>query len=206
MTQTTTAQDAIRLLFILVRGSESISDHPNGYVGIFEGKAKLHALDFWVRYPDFLAYELLNKYDETKDNFYLIKAKEILDSREPDLRSIPMIRYRFGAFDDLNESLSILISKGLVYQSGDKSQQAIKHYDYYLTLLAFQLVGTITAEFPVLTWYDERARLVKQIAGSKGGSTLKDIQYQHMSYATTRLGSQIPSIKNQVIKRLNLLT
>lgn len=205
MTQTTTVQDAIRLLFILVHGSESIENHPDGYVGIFEGKAKLHAFDFWVRYPDFLAYELLNKYDETRDKLYLMKASEILDSLEPDLRSIPMIRYKFGAFDNLNESLSLLTAKGLVIQSGDKSPHVIKHYDYYLTSLAFQLAKTITREFPVLAWYDERARLVKHIAGTKGGSALKDIQYQHMSYATTQLGTQIPSIKIHVTNRLNSL-
>lgn len=203
MTQkTTTVQDAIRLLFILVRASDSISNHPEGYVGFFDGKAKLHALDFWVRYPDFLAYELLNKYSETGDPKYYYKAKNIIDEGEPDLRLIPMIRYRFGAFENLNESLSLLISKGLVYQDGDKSEEIIKNYFYYLTPLSIKLVEEIIAEFPVLAWYDERAKLVKEIAGSHGGKALKDIQYQHMSYATTQLGTQIPSIKNEVVNRL----
>jgi len=202
---TTTVQDSIRLLFILVRGCDPISSHPNGYAGIFDGKAKLHALDFWVRYPDFLAYELLNRFSETKDIKYYHKAKDIIDDREPDLRSIPMIRYRFGAFENLNESLALLVSKGLVYQDGDKSEETIKNYFYYLTPLAFKIVNEITTEFPVLAWYNDRAKLVKEIAGQLGGKALKDIQYQHMSYATTQLGTQIPSIKNEVINRLNAL-
>lgn len=206
MSQTTTVQDAIRLLFILARGSDPISNHPQGYVGFFDGKAKLHALDFWVRYPDFLAYELLNKYDESGNQTYLTKAKDIINNGEPDLRAIPMIRYRFGAFENLNESLSLLVTKGLVHQDGDKTAGAIKNYYYYLTPLSFQIVDEITQEFPILAWYDERAKLVKEIAGSLGGSALKDIQYKHMSYATTQLGTQIPSIKNEVVNRLNSLT
>lgn len=205
MSQTTTVQDAIRLLYILVRGSDQISNHPDGYVGFFDGKAKLHALDFWVRYPDFLAYELLNKYDETGEDKYLLKAENIIDDQEPDLRSIPMIRYRFGAFENLHESLSLLVSKGLVYQDGDKSDETIKAYYYYITPLSVQLVDDVTAEFPSLAWYDERAKLVKEIAGSLGGSALKERQYKHMSYATTQLGTQIPSIKNEVINRLKAL-
>lgn len=205
MSQTTTVQDAIRLLYILVRGSEQISNHPDGYVGFFDGKAKLHALDFWVRYPDFLAYELLNKYDETGEEKYLLKAENIIHDQEPDLRSIPMIRYRFGAFENLHESLSLLVSKGLVYQDGDKSDETIIAYYYYITPLSVQLVDDVTAEFPSLAWYDERAKLVKEIAGSLGGSALKERQYKHMSYATTQLGTQIPSIKNEVISRLNAL-
>jgi len=205
MSQTTTVQDAIRLLYILVRGSDKISNHPDGYVGFFDGKAKLHALDFWVRYPDFLAYELLNKYDETGEDKYLLKAENIIDDQEPDLRSIPMIRYRFGAFENLHESLSLLVSKGLVYQDGDKSDETIKAYYYYITPLSVQLVDDVTAEFPSLAWYDERAKLVKEIAGSLGGSALKERQYKHMSYATTQLGTQIPSIKNEVINRLKAL-
>jgi hypothetical protein len=205
MPRTTTFQDAIRLLFIFVRACDPISDHPDGYVGLFDGKAKLHALDFWVRYPDFLAYELLNKFSETGDSKYYYKAKDIIDSGEPDLRAIPMIRYRFGAFENLNESLSLLLSKGLVYQDGDKSEDIIKNYTYYITPLSVKLVDEITAEFPVLAWYDERAKLVKEIAGSLGGTALKDIQYRHMSYAATKLGTQIPSIKDEVISKLNTI-
>lgn len=206
MAQTSTVQDAIRLLFILVRASESLTNNPDGYVGIFDGKAKLHALDFWVRYPDFLAYELLNKYEESGKQFYLDTANQIVEDKEPDLRTIPMIRYRFGAFENLNESLSLLLSKGLIYQGGDKTEDSIKAYYYYLTPLAIQVIDEISEEFPVLSWYNTRAGLVKEIAGTLGGSALKEIQYKHMSYASTKLGSIIPSIKNEVINRLNTLS
>ncbi len=86
---TTVFQDAIRLLFILVNGGEKLRKSNENFVSIFEGKAKLHAMDFWG--------ELINKYEETQENRFLEIAKNIFKEREPDLRNIPMIRFRFGA-------------------------------------------------------------------------------------------------------------
>ena len=202
MPQTSTTQDAIRLLFIFVRGCDPLDDHPLGYAGCFEGKTKLHALDFWVRYPDYLAYHLLNKYKENFDESFLKKAREIFQTEEPDIRSIPMIRYRFGAYDDINEALSILLSKGLIVTDGEKVNGKITAYDFYVTGTAKKLVDSIAADYPVLKWYDDRAQLVNELAGNLGGKALKDIQYEHMTYAKTSLGTLIPSIKDEVLTRL----
>jgi hypothetical protein len=202
MIQTSTAQDAIRLLFIFVRGCDPLDDYPEGYAGCFEGKTKLHALDFWVRYPDYLAYQLIHKYEEAFDNFFLDKARDILQTEEPDIRSIPMIRYRFGAYDDISEALSILLSKGLIVTDGEKVNGRITAYEFYITEKAKHIVDSIAVDFPILKWFDDRAQLVKRIAGNLGGKALKDIQYEHMTYAKTSLGTLIPSIKDEVQSRL----
>lgn len=203
MAKTSTAQDAIRLLYIFVNGCDPLENHYLGYVGCFEGKARLHALDFWVRYPDYLAFELLNKYEDNLDIGVLNRAQEILATEEPDLRAIPMIRYRFGAYDDISEALSILISKGLIITGGDKIDGKITAYDYYVTSQASELIKSISEDFPILKWFDDRTQLVKEIAGNQGGAALKAIQYKHMSYAQTTLGTLIPSIKEEVLSRLN---
>ncbi len=202
MPRTSTAQDAIRLLFIFVRGCESLTVGPPGYVGCFEGKTKLHAMDFWVRYPDYLAYQLLNRYEEEGDERYLQKAQDIFQTEEPDIRSIPMIRYRFGAYDDISEALSILLSKGLIITDGDKINGKITAYEFYVTGKAKELIDSVVLEYPILKWYDDRASLVKELSGNLGGKALKEIQYEHMTYANTNLGTLIPSIKHQVQNRL----
>jgi hypothetical protein len=73
-------RNALRLLFILVRGCKSFSDEsfPSD-VGIFDGEVKLQALDFWVRYPDYLADELLAKYEATGTKPYLDTARRIFE-------------------------------------------------------------------------------------------------------------------------------
>jgi hypothetical protein len=37
-------------------------DAPAGAVAELRAESRLHALDFWLRNPDYLAYELLNQY------------------------------------------------------------------------------------------------------------------------------------------------
>ncbi|MEJ5961594.1 hypothetical protein [Pedobacter immunditicola] len=204
MPQTTTnLRDAIRLLFILIHGSEPITDHPDGYTRKFEGKAKVFAMDFWVRYPDFLAYELLNRFEATNERRYLDLAKDIFDKEEPDLRSIPMIRYRFGAYEDLTETLALLKTKGLIFEDGDKSNGLIQQCIYYVTPLCEEVLEDIRNESSLLGWYDDRALLVREICGNYRGSQLKDEQYKHMVYASTKFGGVIPSIKQDVLQRLN---
>lgn len=194
-------QNAIRLLFILIHGSEQLPDsHSSGAKGIFKGETRLHAMDFWVRYPDYLAYELISIFQETGDVSLLNSAESIFEDQEPDLRRIPMMRYRFGAYDKIDNTLSVLVSKGLVRQEGKKKVDGIQEYYYLLMPSAYSKTDEIRKEFPVLSWYEERAKLVAKVAGSRGGAALKNRQYEHISYATTSGGSIIPPITEEVRK------
>ena len=79
-------RDALRLLFILHAGARPIDppDPQTGIIGIFEGEKRLMAIDFWVRYPDYLADQLLDLYDQTKDPALLAEIQAIFDREEPD--------------------------------------------------------------------------------------------------------------------------
>ena len=56
----TNDQKAMRLLAVLVAGREDLPrPGPDGEVAIFRGETRLHALMFWLRSPDYLAWELL---------------------------------------------------------------------------------------------------------------------------------------------------
>ena len=87
-------QSAVRLLACIVAGGRE--PEPGKWdqdvVAILDGQARLQALDFWMRYPDYLANELLNAYEETGLKETFDTAKRIFDDREPDLRHLPMIR------------------------------------------------------------------------------------------------------------------
>ena len=202
MAQSSTLQDAIRLLFIFFHGSEVMEQNAEGYTRKFESRVKAFAMDFWIRYPDFLAHELLNLYDVSGVSRYLRVAHEIFDNHEPDLRHVPMIRYRFGAFEDLTETISLLKTKGLIHEDGVKTSGRILNYEYFLTSLGEEVIRQIRHEFGILKWYDDRAALVAEICGPLNGSDLKRKQYEHMAYASTTLGGFIPSIKDDVARRL----
>ncbi len=198
-------QNAIRILFILVHGAKRLPENdPSGAAGLFVGEMRLHAMDFWVRYPDYLAYELINIYEETKNVCFLKSAEEILDTQEPDLRRIPMIRYHFGAYEKVDNALSVLIAKDLLSQNVKQNQAGILIHSYFIKPLAYSKIQEIVnnPSLQSLTWYENRAKLVAEIVGKRQGKNLKDRQYENVEYAQTKLGDIIPSINEEVKSRL----
>ena len=117
-------RDAIRLLFVLSEGSQLLIEPIGNATHIFRGEARLHALDFWMRYPDYLASELLDRFERSGRHGDLALSRSIVSSDEPDLRRLPMMRYFFGAFDPIDNAISILKSRGLVTITGGSRETA----------------------------------------------------------------------------------
>ena len=200
-------RDAIRLLFILLKGCEYFTDvHPMGAIAIFRGEAKLHACDFWMRNPDYLADELLDRVEIRGERKYLETVAGIFENNEPDIRRLQMIRYRFGAFEKLDEAMALLRSRDLVRITGSKSGLKVLETDFLLMPGAVTLGDSILKNFPVLAWYEERARLVAEIVEARGGTALKARQYEQVEYASTELGGVIPSITQRVRARFIALS
>ncbi|MCK1603473.1 hypothetical protein IVB02_19005 [Bradyrhizobium sp. 166] len=196
-------RNALRLLFILVRGCEPYSDEdlPNE-VGVFDGEVKLQALDFWIRYPDYLADELLSNYEATGTKRYLDTARRIFDEEEPDLRRVPMLRNYFGAYEPVDTAIAHLKARGLVTPRTKPLGKAANHRDFLVSSAAFDLVERIVAEQPEFYWYESRVGLVLEMADGRGGKALKDRQHAQKEYHETRRGDLIPTIAERVRKRL----
>lgn len=200
-------RDALRILYILVAGSSPFPDNQeSGAVAIFKGEKRLHAFEFWMRNPDYLAEELLDLYERTNETRYLNEAISILDAEEPDIRRFPMIRWKFGAYEPLDDTLSILVCRNLIKITGRMSSDKVLETDYLILSSATNLTQRIVAEFPPLDWYAQRAKLVAEIAGDSRGAALKDRQYKKEEYAATQWGGVIPAITSRVRARLNSLT
>lgn len=196
-------RDALRLLYVFVKGAAPITvSHPTGATGILRGEAKLHAYDFWIRNPDYLAEELLDLFAATRNRRYLDEADAIFVSEEPDIRRIPMIRYRFGAYERLDDTLALLKSRGLVAVIGTKAVDRVAEWDFLVMPRAYELADAVEREFPVLAWYRRRAALVHEVAAGRTGSALKRRQYEQADYAETELGGVIPPIADRVRVRL----
>lgn len=202
----TPLQNAIRLLFILFYGAETLPEkHHSGAIAIFRGEVRLHAMDFWVRYPDYLANELIDLYQTTGQVDFLDSAEKIFEDQEPDLRRIPMIRYKFGAYDKVDNALAVLISKGLIYREVKQNANKIQEYYLFILPLAYSKISEISRDFPLLCWYEERAKLVAELAKDRGGTALKEQQYKQIDYKSTSEGSFIPPITDKVRLRLQSL-
>lgn len=196
-------RDAIRILFILNSGGMPLTDPNDAMVAkIFKGEARLHAFDFWMRNPDYLASELLDAYETTGNVKHRQAAEAIFENDEPDLRRVPMIRYLFGAYERLDDALSLLRSRDLVRITGIKGMIKVHETDFILTVRGVDVCSDAVVQEPVLEWYANRSALVADIAGARGGGALKKKQYEQATYAQTQLGGIIPPIGPSVQRRL----
>ena len=199
-------RNALRILFILVKGSTPYGGEPvDGYHRVFRGETKVQALDFWLRYPDYLADELLTIYELTREQEYLDIADGIFAEEEPDLRRVPMLRRYFGAYEPLDTVLGILKSRGLVMPRSLQKQKGNDEHDFLIGDRAVDLLGGIVAEVPEMGWYDQRVDLVLRVASGRGGYELKTRQHQQKEYHDAATGQIIPTTAERVRVRLEKL-
>ena len=129
--------DAVRILLLLdaaalgigPRGADGV---PPGAVGVVRTQTYLQKIDFWLRYLGYLADELLTAYESSGEPFLLELAAGILDSDEPELRVIPMLRYKFGVYEPLDMAMSVLASAGLAVIRWTVTERRVRQYHYYL--------------------------------------------------------------------------
>lgn len=197
-------QSAVRLLACICAAAEPIEGSEFGpdVVGILHAQSRLQALDFWVRYPDYLANELIDEFEATGDRADLDLARRILDDREPDLRRVAMIRFHFGAYEPIHNAISILRSHELVRQHKEGDPGNVRETAYLLTSAGREAMRRLADLAPELAWYRDRAEVVVRVAGGAGGAALKGRQYLQDEYAATPLKGTIPPIDDRVRERL----
>ncbi|CAA9516597.1 MAG: hypothetical protein AVDCRST_MAG53-3116 [uncultured Solirubrobacteraceae bacterium] len=107
-------------------GAVPAATAPEGAYRQMRRQTRLQALDFWMRNPDYLADELISDYEaDTSRGWALDAACEILDSREPAIRRLPMLKWRFGAWEPLDDTLAIMTSRRMVTHRPDADHQRV---------------------------------------------------------------------------------
>ena len=200
-------QSAVRLLACIDAASTPVKDASFGadVVATLRAQSRLQALDFWMRNPDYLANELLNDFETTGDPDSIGLAQQILDSREPDLRRLPMVRFLFGAFEPLDNALSILRAAEFIRIKRQGTPGKVQEHIYLLTTKGRDAMIALSAMAEELAWYRDRAKVVARVAGDTGGKALKDRQYLQAEYADTELKHVIAPITERVRIRLDAL-
>lgn len=203
----TDRQSAVRLLACIDAGSVPVTEELWGpdVVAIMRSQSRLQAFDFWMRNPDYLANELLNEFEKTKDEALIQLVQQIFDSREPDLRRLPMIRYHFGAFEPLDNPLAILRASDLIRVQREGVPGQVREHLYLLTHRGRASMNELAAAAPEIAWYKDRAAVVAALAGEVGGKALKDRQYLQQEYASTELKHLIAPVTDRVRDRLELI-
>ncbi|MGL5277253.1 hypothetical protein [Myroides sp.] len=106
-------KDRIRIFLILYFFSEDYSDSSRPFCKkLFKSEVRIQKIDFLIRNPDYLAFELLNiaKRDSEKSSEIKSIVLEIFNSKEPIIRRLEMERFFFGAYEDIDDVIGFLKS------------------------------------------------------------------------------------------------
>lgn len=171
----------------------------------FTPEYHVQKLDFLLRYPAYLAYELIELYRDPGDlqieRGELVNiVRRILKKREPELETRPFIRFRFGAYEPLDAVESWWTSRKLVYTRTEPRPDARPQKHYFLTDRGLDAARRLSEDIAVAQWYAGRAQLIHRYFGHFSPAALKDRQYAHEAYRTARPGLFIPDLPLDVIE------
>lgn len=201
--QTAPYRERLRILLILYFFSEPYQDAADSRLArVFRSEVKIQKIDFLIRYPSYLCYELLRLHEETgnpdlADCQRIVSA--IFQQQEPQLKTDEMRRFFYGAYAELDNIISFLVSVDLVVFRSRKSTDLrdIKK-EYFLTHNGIEKIEQGLRAVPVAQWYIARCELIRHFFGDLAGSELKNRQYEIEIYRDTPLGMYIADIEEQV--------
>jgi hypothetical protein len=193
-------KDRLRILLILYFFGEPLNDPArHDAVRIFKTESRIQKIDFLIRNPDYLAYELLLLARSTPSKMEEIKiiVREIFNNQEPVLRRMEMERFFFGAYEDIDDVILFLKSIGFIQFSSKKSSD-FKTIDkqYFVTTVAEQKILMNLTDLPKIQWYSNRCRMIHHYFGDLSGNQLKIAQYQIEEYRNTSYKDFIGDIEN----------
>lgn len=192
-------RDRFRILLILYYFSEGYHHEsiPDA-VRLFKGEIKIQKIDFLLRNPDYLAYELMElmKEDDTIDRQEIQQiVKIIFATHEPVIRKEEMKKLFFGAYEDIDNIISFLCSINFLrFESSRRVDGKVDEKRYYLTKYAIEKIEKNLKTLNSLQWYFERCEIIKRFFGDMTGTELKVRQYKHSEYSNTLLREYIASI------------
>ncbi|MBK3627097.1 hypothetical protein OG906_42365 (plasmid) [Streptomyces sp. NBC_01426] len=205
----TTGQTAVRVLFILDRLGEPCADWPqvpDTAVRAIQSQRKLQKLDFLVRNPDYLANLIITRWqDGSLPAERLLDARAVFEEREPELHTYRMLRNDHGAYEALDNALSVLRHLGLiaVRRAGRVSDERVRRRDYFLLQAGADQAQRLRESEEVLAWYDQQTGYVAAAVEGMTGAQLKEQQYGQPEYATTPVRRMIGGISERVRERLD---
>lgn len=203
MLTTTRQQDAVRLLVLLhVAGDRPPPDPPRpDAVAAIIAESRLQAMDFWLRNPDYLAYELLDLYKSHEDPELLDAARQLAADEE---RHFPVQRFFYGAYTELDAPLMLLRCYDLAWDVR-RDPSLGRRRDFYLLEAGERVLEDELQQEADLAWYAQRAAWVTRVAGDTPGSELKAHQKRLPTYRDIEWGEYIEPVREAVRQRIQAI-
>lgn len=194
-------RDRLRIIIILYTFCERL-DEDNGYYGVFRTEIKIQALDFLLRYPDFLSMELMDLMDNNpKIDREEVKSiiKKIYQNKEPEIRVEEMEKFFHGAYESIDDAIAFLVSVNFVRHESKRRIDGTKYEkNYYVTIGCVHKIESNLKTIPAVEWYFDRCNLIKEYFNQFSGSDLKTRQYKYSEYSNISYKSYIQNINEKV--------
>ena len=196
-------RDRLRITVILYSFSEAIENDTTERVAEFRTEVKIQAIDFLLRYPDFLSRELIDLLEnnpQKEDTEIKTIVKEIFTNQEPEVRVEEMEKFFHGAYESIDDIIAFLISINFIEYESKKRRDG-KEYDkiYYLTKFGKEKIENNLKNIPSVEWYFNRCALIKKHLGQFNGSELKKRQYRYVDeYADIPYKNKIKQLHEKV--------
>lgn len=204
-------RDRLRILIILYTFCERLNNNHESHFGVFRSEIKIQALDFLLRYPDFLSMELMDLMDTDqnidRDEIRCI-VTGIYQDKEPDIRVEEMEKFFNGAYESLDDVIAFHVCVGFLKHENKRRIDG-KNYDntYFITQDCADKIDSHLKVIPAVRWYFERCELIHKYFNKFSGSELKDRQYRYKEYSDISYRSHIQNINDKVklafVKRFN---
>ncbi len=204
--------DAARLLLILTRFAVPIDDESRQLPCLpghefnrhFTPEYYLQMLDFLLRYPGYLAYELIELHrlgiDATRDRDGMMELiRSVLGETEPEFLTLPFRKFWRGAYERLDDVEAWWYARRLVYAALESKGSARPQKHYFLTRLAETEAERLVTAVEHAWWYAERIDLIFRFFGGLSAARVKELQYAHEAYRQAQLDETIPDLPAEEI-------
>lgn len=193
-------RDRLRIILILYVFSEPVEN--DTLASVFRTEMRIQALDFLLRYPDFLSMELLKTIADNPQNSDTVRTivRNIFNHQEPELRVDEMQKFFHGAYESIDDVIAFLCSTGFIkYESKRRTDGKEFEKLYHLTHTGKTKIESSLLNVPSVKWYLDRCQLIQTFFGSLNGSELKRRQYLYVKeYANIPYTHKIKQIQSKV--------
>jgi hypothetical protein len=205
--------DAARLLLVLEAFAHDASQAPPDLLATlpevparhFTPEYLLQKLDFLMRYPRHLAYELAELHrlgiPSAADQTRVIEdVRRALSNKEPEFRTQAYRKFWRGAYERLDLVESWWLSRRLVFVRSQRRGDASPQKHYLLTAAAGKLAVRLPQEVEHARWYADRAALLRAYFGGMSAGTIRSLQYELPGYREAQVGALIPDVSDEDLR------
>lgn len=171
----------------------------------FASEYYLQKLDFFLRYPRYFAFELIELHaaedGPASDRTAAMGAiRGALSADAPELDTEPFLRFWRGAYERLDDVEAWWYSRSLVFMGREVRGNGPRWKHYFLTATGIEIAERLRTNVEQAAAYAARIEQIYHFMGHLRATQIKDRQYRHQPYREANLNQLIPDLSDRDIE------